>query len=85
MHDVKVCYLKVNMVHSGLAGRASLASKQALDKVRRRSARVQSTGPKPQRATILEPMPANMQLFATVQSLSLLRAVHAIRLGEVMF
>ena len=43
LHDVKVCYLKVNMVHSGLAGRASLASKQALDKVRRRSARVQST------------------------------------------
>ena len=33
------------MVHAGLAGRASLASKRPLDKVRRRSARVQSTGP----------------------------------------
>ena len=33
------------MVHSGLAGRAGLASKRALDKVRRRSARVQSIGP----------------------------------------
>ena len=45
LHNGKVCYLKVNMVHSGLAGRASLASKRALDKVRRRSARVQSHGP----------------------------------------
>ena len=45
LHNGNVCYLKVNMVHSGLAGRASLASKRALDKVRRRSARVQSTGP----------------------------------------
>ena len=43
LHTGKVCYLKVNMVHSGLAGRASLVSKRALDKVRRRSARVQST------------------------------------------